>query len=454
MCETHDYVCNILSSMLTSQLPIGGLEVAQARTMTTKILAAHGVPDASPGSYGLASCDMVLLNEVSGAMALRSFSKMGAKQVFDPSRIALVIDHFVPAKDVRSADLAAGLRRFAKRYGITNLWEVGVTEDAGIEHTLLPELGLIAPGDLIPGGDSHTCTYGAFGALGLGMGSTDIAAAMATGEVWLKVPEVVRVRFDGTPGRWTTGKDLILRYLAEVGTSGAVYAALEFAGEAIAALDVDGRMALCNMAVEAGAKTGIVAADATTLAWLDGRVDGRTPAALDADPEAVYDAQTIIDVEGLRPVVARPHSPGDVVPAADIPAGTRVDQVYVGNCANGTMSDLRQLAEVLEGRKTAAGVRLIVVPATQAIMRQAIREGIVDTVLAAGGLVSPPTCGACFGGHMGILGDGETALATTNRNFRGRMGSTGAKVYLGNAYVAGATAVAGEIVDPGTVLGA
>lgn len=440
--------------MPVSQLQIAEPDAPSARTMTTKILADHGVSDTTPGSYGLASCDMVLLNEVSGAMALRSFSQMGAERVFDPAKIALVIDHFVPAKDVRSADLAAGLRRFAKRYGITNLWEVGVTEDAGIEHTLLPELGLVAPGDLIPGGDSHTCTYGAFGALGLGMGSTDIAAAMATGEVWVKVPEVIRVRFDGRPGRWTTGKDLILRYLAEVGTSGAVYAALEFSGDTVAALDVDGRMALCNMAVEAGAKTGIVAADATTLRWLDGRVDGRAPALLDADPGAVYDAETVIDVEDLQPVVARPHSPGDVVPAGDIAPGTRVDQVYVGNCANGTISDLRQLAEVLTGRKTAPGVRLIVVPATQAIMRQAMKEGIIDTVLSAGGLISPPTCGACFGGHMGILGDGETALATTNRNFKGRMGSAGANVYLGNAYVAGAAAVAGEIVAPEAVLGA
>lgn len=431
----------------------GRPERAPARTMTAQILEAHGIADPRPRSYGLASCDLVLLNEVSGAMALRSFEKMGATRVFDPDRIALVIDHFVPAKDVRSAELAGALRTFAKRLGITNLWEVGVTPDAGIEHTLLPELGLVAPGDLIPGGDSHTCTYGAFGALGLGMGSTDIAAAMATGEVWLRVPEVVGVRFVGTPASWTTGKDLILRYLGEVGTSGAVYAALEFSGEAVSDLGVDGRMALCNMAVEAGAKTAIVAADSTTLDWLADKPTRRPPQGLAPEAGAVYDAETVIDVAGMSPLVARPHSPGDVVPVGDLPPGTKVDQVYVGNCANGTISDLRQLASVLEGRVTAPGTRLVVVPATQAIMRQAVAEGIVDTVLAAGGLMSPPTCGACFGGHMGILADGETAVATTNRNFKGRMGSRGSSVYLANAYVAGAAAVAGEIVAPDQVLG-
>lgn len=441
--------------MPSPQLDVPGrTDRATARTMTAQILQAHGIDDLTPGTFGLASCDMVLLNEVSGAMALRSFAKMGAPAVFDPSRIALVIDHFVPAKDVKSAELAGALRRFAKQYGITNLWEVGVTADAGIEHTLLPELGLVAPGDLIPGGDSHTCTYGAFGALGLGMGSTDIAAAMATGEVWVKVPEVVSVRFDGRPHPYVTGKDLILRYLGEVGTSGAVYAALEFSGDVVAGLDVDGRMALCNMAVEAGAKTAIVAADATTLDWLDGRVRPEQLVAVAPEPGAAYDSATTIDVGGLEPLVARPHSPGDVAPVGDIAPGTKVDQVYVGNCANGTISDLRQLASVLEGRKTADGVRLVVVPATQSIMQQAIDEGIVETVLKAGGLMSPPTCGACFGGHMGILADGETALATTNRNFRGRMGSRGSSVYLGNAYVAGAAAVAGEIVHPADVLGA
>ncbi len=438
---------------LTQLHSIDRPERATPRTMTSQILEAHGITDLRPAAYGLATCDLVLLNEVSGAMALRSFEKMGATKVFDPDRVALVIDHFVPAKDVRSAELASALRSFAKRMGITNLWEIGVTPDAGIEHTLLPELGLVAPGDLIPGGDSHTCTYGAFGALGLGMGSTDIAAAMATGDVWLRVPEAIGIRFDGAPAPWTTGKDLILRYLAEVGTSGAVYAALEFSGEVVSDLGVDGRMALCNMAVEAGAKTAIVAADSTTLDWLADKPTRKAPRLLAPESGAVYETETVIDVTGMTPLVARPHSPGDVVPVGDLAPGTKVDQVYVGNCANGTISDLRQLASVLEGRRTAPGTRLIVVPATQAIMRQATAEGIVDTVLAAGGLMSPPTCGACFGGHMGILAAGETAVATTNRNYKGRMGSSGSSVYLANAYVAGAAAVAGEIVAPDSVLG-
>jgi 3-isopropylmalate/(R)-2-methylmalate dehydratase large subunit len=427
--------------------------VDSQETLTGKILRAHGVQDVTPGAYGLARPDLVLLNEVSGAMAIRAFAQMGAERVFDPARVALVIDHFVPAKDTNSAELANDLRRFARRYGIEQLWEVGVTADAGIEHTLLPELGFVAPGDFIPGGDSHTCTYGAFGALGTGVGSTDIAAALALGEVWVRVPEVVRVSFAGWPGPYTTGKDLILAYLGEVGTSGATYASLEFEGPAVQALDIEGRMALCNMSVEAGAKSGLVAADETTLAWLRGRVDDAALRPLAAGPDARYDATTVIEVEGLEPLVARPPSPADVIPISEIPAGTRVDQVYVGNCANGTIADLRQLALILEGRTTAPGTRLIVVPATQSIYRRALAEGILDTVVAAGGLVSPPTCGACFGGHMGILGAGETAVATTNRNFRGRMGHRDSEVFLANAYVAGAAAVAGELVSPADVLG-
>lgn len=438
---------------ITQPQPTAPRNGVGARTMTGQILAAHGVNDLSPGGFGIATCDLVLVNEVSGSMALRAFEKMGASRVFDPERVALVIDHFVPAKDQRSAELAGDLRRFARKYGIKNLWEVGVTEDAGIEHTLLPELGLVAPGDLIPGGDSHTCTYGAFGALGLGMGSTDIAAAMATGEVWVKVPEVHRIRFEGTPGRYATGKDLILRYLQHTGTAGAVYVALEFGGPVVDELSVEGRMALCNMAVEAGAKTAVVAADATTLEWLGDRVRGRRPTAISPEGDAAYDAELALDVSAMGPLVAKPHSPGNVVPVTEVGAGTKVDQVYVGNCANGTIEDLRQLAEILDGKKTAPGVRLIVVPATQAIMRQAVGEGIVETVLSAGGLMSPPTCGACFGGHMGIMAAGETVLATTNRNFRGRMGSRDASVYLSNAYVAGAAAVAGEIVAPEAVMG-
>jgi len=424
---------------------VAGLTVAQ------KILSAHGLEDLTPGSFGLARVDLVMMNEVSGAPAIRAFERMGADRVFDPERVALVADHFVPAKDARSAELVAGLRAFARRYGISKYWEVGTTPDAGIEHTLLPEQGLIRPGDLIPGGDSHTCTYGAFGAFGAGMGSTDIASALALGEVWIKVPESVRVEFKGDAGPYVTGKDLILAYIRAAGVAGATYAALEFTGPAVRALDIDGRMALCNMAVEAGAKTGIVAADEVTLAWLRGKVPADRLEPVTADPDARYDREVVVDVDGMTAQVAQPPSPDNVVDVTEIEPGVRVDQVYVGNCANGTISDLRQLAAMLKGRRVASHTRLIVVPATQAVYRQALKEGIVETVLEAGGMMSPPTCGACFGGHMGILGPGETAVATTNRNFRGRMGHRDSRVFLANAYVAGAAAVAGEIVDPATV---
>jgi 3-isopropylmalate/(R)-2-methylmalate dehydratase large subunit len=422
-------------------------------TLTAKILRAHGIEDTTPGSFGLARCDLVLLNDVSGSVALRAFAEMGATKVFDPARVALVADHFTPAKDARSAAFVGDLRSFAKTYGIDQYWEVGATKDAGIEHTLLPELGLVGPGDFIPGGDSHTCTYGAFGAFGTGMGSSDIASALALGEVWVRVPEVFRVHYAGTPGAYCTGKDLILAYLAAEGINGANYAALEFTGIAVDALNIDGRMALCNMSVEAGAKTGIIEADATTMDWVRGHSRGRAFASVGADPGAVYDREITLDIDGLGPLVARPPSPGDVMPVADVPPGQRVDQVYVGNCSNGTLSDIRQLCEVLEGRSLAAGTRLIVVPATQRIYGEALREGLLETILAAGGTISPPTCGACFGGHMGILAAGETAVATTNRNFRGRMGHPTSQVFLGNAYVAGAAAVTGELVSPAAVLG-
>jgi 3-isopropylmalate/(R)-2-methylmalate dehydratase large subunit len=419
-------------------------------TMTQKVLHAHGVEDVTPGTFGLARVDLVLVNEVSGSMAMRELAKMGAERVFDRSRVALVADHFVPAKDARSAELVAELRRFAREQDIDQYWEVGATADAGIEHTLLPEQGLVAPGDFIPGGDSHTCTYGAFGALGTGMGSTDIAAALALGEVWVKVPESIHVDYEGLPGPYVTGKDLILAYISQAGVSGATYAALEFAGEAVRGLNVDERMALCNMAVEAGAKTGLVAADEVTLEWLRGRVSDRRLEPFGPDPGAVYDRHAVIALDGMGPLVARPASPGNVAPVGELDA-CHVDQVYVGNCSNGTMTDLRQLAGMLNGRRVAPGTRLIVVPATQAVYRQALREGLIDTVLDAGGMISAPTCGACFGGHMGIIGPGEVAIATTNRNFRGRMGHRDSEVYLANAYVAGAAAVTGEIVDPALV---
>jgi 3-isopropylmalate/(R)-2-methylmalate dehydratase large subunit len=425
------------------------------RPITHQILERHGVGDLTPGAFALAPVDLVMFNEVSGAVAMRSFAEMGASKVFDPASVALVCDHFVPAKDARSAQLAADLRNFARRYGIDNYWEVGATQDAGIEHTLLPEQGLVRAGDLIAGGDSHTCTYGAFGALCLGVGSTDVAAAAALGEIWVRVPEAVLVEYVGAVGAHVTGQDLILEYIRRVGVAGATYAALEFAGAAVERLNVDERMALCNMAVEAGAKTGLVAVDEVTEAWYAERVPALpAPERLAMPGGDAYGSVATVDVDGLTPRVACPDSPANVVGVEEVASGTRIDQVYVGNCSNGTITDLRQLAQMVAGRSVATGTRLIVVPATQAIYRQAVAEGLIDTIVAAGGMISPPTCGACFGGHMGILAAGETALATTNRNFRGRMGHRDSRVYLANAYVAGAAAVAGELVDPVAVLGA
>jgi 3-isopropylmalate/(R)-2-methylmalate dehydratase large subunit len=415
-------------------------------------LAAHGVADVSPGSFGLARVDLVMTNDVSGSVALREFERIGAGRVFDPARVALFADHFAPAKDARSAALIARLREFARAQGIDQYWEVGSTPNGGIEHTVLAEEGLVAPGDLIAGGDSHSCTYGAFGAFGTGVGSTDIATALALGELWVRAPSSISITYKGVRDEHVTGKDLILAYLARAGVAGGTYAALEFTGPIIDQTSIDERMALCNMAVEAGAKTGIVPADLTTLAWLEGRVSSRPLDPVIPDAGAEYTQELVIDITGMRPLVARPPSPADVVPVDEIKP-VRVDQVYVGNCSNGTLTDLRQLCEALGEHRLAPGIRLIVVPASQRVYRRAIEEGLVSRILDAGGAISMPTCGACFGGHTGILAAGEVAVATTNRNFRGRMGHPESSVYLANAYVAGAAAVAGEIVDPRTVIG-
>jgi 3-isopropylmalate/(R)-2-methylmalate dehydratase large subunit len=412
------------------------------------ILAAHGATDLTPGAFAQVRCDLVMMNDVSGSLAMRAFERIGAQAVFDSSRIVLVADHFVPPKDIRSAELVADLRRFAQAHAIDHYYELGRTAEAGIEHTLLAELGLVRPGALIAGGDSHTCTYGAWGALGLGLGSTDIASALALGEVWVRIPETVRVDYVGLPGPWTAGKDLILALLREIGSSGAVYAALEFSGPVIDGLGVDDRMSLCNMSIETGAKSGICHPNDAVLNWLAERVDVPLDPMPAAGPAAVHDRVFRVDVADLPPLVARPPDPGAVCAVDELPGGLRVDQVYVGNCSNGTLSDIRQLIAGLGGDRVARGTRLMVVPATSSIFAAALAEGLVETLTQAGAVIVPPTCGACFGGHMGILGPGERALATTNRNFRGRMGHTDSEVYLANAYVAGASAAAGEIADP------
>ncbi|MDI3299358.1 MAG: 3-isopropylmalate dehydratase large subunit [Bacillota bacterium] len=420
-------------------------------TMAQKILAAHaveGAERAEPGAILRARPDVVLLNDVSGPLAFRQFREMGAQRVADPEAVAIVCDHFAPAPTLAAAQSLGELRRFAREQGIPHFFEVG---QGGIEHSLLPERGLVAPGRLVVGGDSHTCTYGAFGAFGTGLGSTDIAATLALGYLWFMVPESSLFLFHGRRRPYVTGKDVVLRVLQEIGVDGATYQSMEFGGDGIEAMNMDERMAICNMAVEAGAKTGMVIPDQVTEEWARSRLPGPYRAVA-PDPDARYAATYRFDLEEFGPLVARPHSPGNVAPLEEV-AGTRVDQVYIGNCANGTLTDLRQAAAILGGRKVAPGTRAVVVPATQQIYRQALAEGLIDRFVEAGVAVSTPTCGACFGGHMGLLDDGEVAVATTNRNFRGRMGHAGARVYLANAYVAAAAAVAGEIVDPAEVAG-
>jgi len=418
------------------------------QTMAEKILAQHAISgDVEPGRIIRARVDTVLLNDVSGPLSFQQFHEMGAAHVADPERIALVCDHFAPAPSLAAAHGLRAMRQFAAEQAIPHFFEVG---QGGIEHTLLPERGLIAPGDLIIGGDSHTCTYGAYNAFGTGLGSTDIAAAMALGELWFLVPESVRFTFHGAKRPYVTGKDIILRVLREIGADGANYQAMEFAGEGIASLTIDERGAVCNMAVEGGAKTGIVVPDAITEAWAREHAASRPYQFVTPDPDAQYAASYSFNLADFGPMVARPHSPANVVPLEEV-AGTRVDQVYIGNCANGTLTDLRQAAAMLGGRHVARGVRAIVVPATQRVYEQAMAEGLLAQFVEAGVAVSTPTCGACFGGHMGLLDDGEVAITTTNRNFRGRMGHAGAQVYLANASVAAAAAVAGEIVDPAQV---
>jgi 3-isopropylmalate/(R)-2-methylmalate dehydratase large subunit len=416
-------------------------------TLAEKILLAHcDADEVEPGDVVMVRCDVVLANDVSGPVAFRQMEKMGVEHVFDAAKIVMVADHFMPAKDTRSAELQRRLKEWSRAQGVT-FYDQG---RGGIEHTLLCEEGWIVPGSVVAGGDSHTCTYGALGAFGTGLGSTDIAYCLAFGEFWQAVPRTIRVEFTGERREFVTGKDLILAVIAEIGVGGGTNAALEFVGDGAEVLSIDERLAVANMAVEAGAETGLFPADEKVGAYLDGRTD-RPWTAEGSDPGAEF-AQTLrIDLSWLEPLVALPHLPGNVVPLADA-VGTKIDQAYIGNCSNGTMTDLRQAAEVLRGQRVHSDCRLIVVPATQRIYREAMLEGLLDVFVEAGAMVSTPTCGACFGGGMGILGAGERAVTTTNRNFKGRMGSTEAEVHLANAYVAAAAAVAGELVHPGEVL--
>jgi 3-isopropylmalate/(R)-2-methylmalate dehydratase large subunit len=416
-------------------------------TLTEKILARHaGLDTVEPGQIINANVDLVLANELSAAVAIGVMRKIkGAQRVFDRSRIALVEDHFVPAKDAQSASLAKLMKDFAREQEIEHFFDVG---RGGIEHVVLPEEGLVAPGELIVGGDSHTCTYGALGAFATGMGSTDIAAAFVLGEVWLKVPASIKIVYDGEPGRMVYAKDIMLRTVGELGIDGATYRAIEYQGTTVDSLSITGRITMANMAIEAGAKNGIFQADEKTIAFVKERTD-RPFIVERPDADAVYERVIAIDVASLEPQIARPHTPDNVYPISEV---TRddipVDQVFIGSCTNGYMEDLRIVAKILEGKRIAPSLRVIVNPGSQKVWMQAAQEGVLTTLAAAGCAVNTPGCGACFGGHMGTLGDGERAISTTNRNYVGRMGSPKAEIYLASPATCAASALTGRITDP------
>ncbi len=416
-------------------------------TLTEKILARHsGLDRVEPGRIVNANVDLVLANELSAAVAIGVMRGIkGASKVFDRHKIALVEDHFVPAKDAQSAKLARLMKEFAQEQEIEHFFDVG---RGGIEHVVLPEEGLVAPGELIVGGDSHTCTYGAFGAFATGMGSTDIAAAFVLGEVWLKVPATIKIVYDGALGRMVYAKDVMLRTVGELGIDGATYRAIEYHGSTVDALSITGRITMANMAIEAGAKNGIFHADAKTLAYVEERTN-RPFVVERSDPDAAYERVIHIDVGNLEPQVACPHTPDNVHPISEVAADDiPVDQVFIGSCTNGYIEDLRVVAKILEGKKIAKSVRVIVNPGSQKVWMQAANEGILTTLAAAGCAVNTPGCGACFGGHMGTLGDGERAISTTNRNYVGRMGSPKAEVYLASPATCAASALTGKIADP------
>ncbi len=418
--------------------------MSKPQTITQKILAAHcGKDYVEPGELIMARVDIALGNDITAPLAIQDFHKVGAKQVFDRERVVLVCDHFAPNKDIPSAIQCQQLRQFAKEQNLAHFYDGG---EMGVEHALLPEKGIVGPGDVIIGADSHTCTYGALGAFATGVGSTDLAAVMAAGECWFKVPESIRLVYSGVLPEWLTGKDLILHTIGDIGVDGARYLAMEFTGEAIRSLPMADRFSMANMAVEAGAKNGIMAPDAITLDYVKGRTL-RPFATFESDPEAPYIFEKTYEVSGLEPQVACPSSPGNVVPVSQV-GDVPIDQAVIGSCTNGRIDDLRLAARVLKGRRAAKGVRLIVIPATPLVWRQAMDEGLTAIFMDAGAVISPPTCGPCLGGHMGILAPGETAIATTNRNFVGRMGHTQSKVYLASPAVAAASAVAGRIISP------
>jgi 3-isopropylmalate/(R)-2-methylmalate dehydratase large subunit len=420
-----------------------------AMTMTEKILArAAGRESVAPGDLIMAKVDLCLGNDVTAPVAIDEFEKAGFDRVFDPDKIVLIPDHFTPNKDIKSAGLVKQMREFSKKHGLSHWYDVG---RVGVEHAFLPEQGLVGPGDVVLGADSHTCTYGALGAFATGVGSTDLAGAMATGEAWFRVPETHRFDFEGELGRYVTGKDLALFTIGQIGVDGALYKAMEFTGPTIRTLSMDSRLTMCNMAIEAGGKSGIIAPDDITKAYVQGRFR-REPRYYTSDDDAWYEKTYRWRADEIPLMVSKPHLPSNTQPADEL-GDVRIDQVVIGSCTNGRIEDLRQAAEILRGRKVHKDIRCIVIPATQAIWKQANDEGLLDVFIEAEAAVSAPTCGPCLGGHMGVLAEGERAVSTTNRNFVGRMGHPGSEVFLAGPYVAAASAVAGHIATPDQIGG-
>ena len=417
-------------------------------TMTQKILAAHaGLAEVKAGQLIEAELDLVLGNDITSPVAINEMKKMNRQTVFDKDKIALVMDHFIPNKDIKSAENCKCCREFACRHEISNYFDVG---DMGIEHALLPEKGLVVAGDAVIGADSHTCTYGALGAFSTGVGSTDMAAGMVTGKAWFKVPSAIRFELVGKPSKWVSGKDVILHIIGMIGVDGALYRSMEFTGEGIKNLSMDDRFTICNMAIEAGGKNGIFPVDETALQYMKEH-SKREFTVYEADEDAEYDETYVIDLSRLKPTVSFPHLPSNTR-TIDQVGEVKIDQAVIGSCTNGRIDDIRAAAEILKGKKVAKGVRCIVIPATQAIYLQAMREGVLEIFIEAGAVVSTPTCGPCLGGYMGILAAGERCISTTNRNFVGRMGHVDSEVYLASPAVAAASAVAGKITAPEAVM--
>ncbi len=410
-------------------------------TLVEKILAAHtDKKKVSPGEFINVRVDLILANDITAPIAISEFHRIGIDKVFDPKKVVMVPDHFTPNKDIASAEQAKLMREFAYEQGVI-YFEVG---QMGIEHVLLPEQGLVLPGDVVIGADSHTCTYGALGAFATGMGSTDIAAAMATGDIWMKVPPTIRLVYHGSLGEWVGGKDLILYTIGDIGVDGALYSAIEFTGEAIGNLSIDGRFTMANMAVEAGAKAGISRVDDKTLDYVKPRA--KRPYKV-YEPDGEYSQVIEYDVSAIEPQVAIPHSPANARPVSQVDS-IRIDQAVIGSCTNGRLEDLRVAAQILSGKKVHPRVRCIIIPGSQQVYLDALTEGLIEIFIRAGAVVSTPTCGPCLGGHMGVLADGERCISTTNRNFVGRMGSPKSEVYLANPAVAAASAIMGRISSP------